>query len=161
MKSEGIVDFFLLRVFGKPDCSLVVVLCSKSGLLFSVEMLVMGQFEVDMWFVHLGGGWIGGLDRAGFAPGFRFVLLLVLLEVGGEGDVHLPHLNSIHNSITNNNIKSKLNLTALRPGPLPLLGNSTAQVGGALWWKDNMWRRWGEGEGWEGQEEEICGLSVF
>ena len=109
MKSEGIVDLFLLRVFGKPDCGLVVVLCSKGGLLFGVEVLVMGQFEVDMCFVHLGGGWVGGLHRAGFASGFRLVLLLVLLEVGGEGDVHLPHLNCIHSSITNNNIKSKLN----------------------------------------------------
>lgn len=57
------------------------------SVLKSVGQLIAGRFDSDAGFVNFRGGRNGGLNRVGFPPGLRFILLLVVLEVGSEGRV--------------------------------------------------------------------------
>ena len=54
-----------------------------AGVLFKVDHL-LGWFEIDGCFMEFGGWRVGGLDEVWFSFGLGFVLLFIILEVGGE-----------------------------------------------------------------------------
>lgn len=105
---KSLVDFFLLLKLVKTDSCLVVVMSLINRRLFCLKVFVMSSFEVKINFLHFWSGRITGLNLSRFATWFWLILLLVFLEVGSQRNIHFTSLKCIHHSITNNNIKYKI-----------------------------------------------------